>query len=283
MSKTRLPYLPLFIDDIETAERVRRMDNRAYGCYVRLLSSQWREGSVPADITGIADICCEARDDMTPLWEQIQRDIAGTDAAFIPLRNHEGRLRNNRLHFERQNARKLYRARVSAGRKGGQARWRQGLTTDSRAISTAIPIAMAPSKHTPSPSPTPTETEKQKETTSCTEPEKTPASVPEILKGLSLYESDPKLCKKLTPEVLDAWKKAYPGVDLAAQIAAAHAWEVGNPDRRKTNRVRFLTNWLNRAQDSPRPGPSRGQTFFPVKPQAGANYDQFTQKHGEGA
>lgn len=73
--------------------------------------------------------------------------------------------------------------------------------------------------------------------------------IPTELAGLPLYEADKKLCSKL-PELLPTWKIAYPGIDILAEIRKAHAWEMGNPENRKVNRSRFLTNWLNRAQDN---------------------------------
>lgn len=81
---------------------------------------------------------------------------------------------------------------------------------------------------------------------------KTEVEVPPELNDLALYEADRKFCARL-PEVRDSWKAAYPGVNIAAEIAKAHAWEMANPDKRKVNRIKFMTNWLNRAQDNPRP------------------------------
>jgi len=49
-----------------------------------------------------------------------------------------------------------------------------------------------------------------KENGACTEPENGPVSVPSILKGLELYETDKRLCERLTPKVLHAWGVAYP-------------------------------------------------------------------------
>ena len=92
---------------------------------------------------------------------------------------------------------------------------------------------------------------------SCAEPATAPApapyAVPELLKGLALYEADRKLCMAL-PQLLGAWTQGYPGVNLRAEIAKAHAWEVERPTRRKVNRARFLGAWLARVQDS---APSR--------------------------
>jgi hypothetical protein len=68
------------------------------------------------------------------------------------------------------------------------------------------------------------------------------------LASLSLYAEDEKLCKRwfaLYPE----WQKAYPGVDVLAEVRKAHAWEISNPRRIKKDRPRFLAAWLARAQD----------------------------------
>jgi len=90
-----------------------------------------------------------------------------------------------------------------------------------------------------------------------TEPETTPDEeemieaviVPEELKGLNLYENNEKLLK-LWPELIGAWKNAFPGINIIAEVKAAHAWEVANPKRRKVDKARFLQNWMARAQDS---------------------------------
>ena len=90
-----------------------------------------------------------------------------------------------------------------------------------------------------------------------TEPETTPDEeemieaviVPEELKGLNLYENNEKLLK-LWPELIEAWKNAFPGINIIAEVKAAHAWEVANPKRRKVDKARFLQNWMARAQDS---------------------------------
>lgn len=86
--------------------------------------------------------------------------------------------------------------------------------------------------------------------TAASAPEKGSWSVPEALRGLALYEQDGRLCVLWT-QLYGAWRAAYPTLNIAREIAAAHAWEVANPQRRKTprGRAKFLTAWLERCQN----------------------------------
>lgn len=88
-----------------------------------------------------------------------------------------------------------------------------------------------------------------------------PSPPPEDLAGMELYAADRKLCGKW-PGLLAAWRTAYPGVEVLAEVRKAHAWEVSNPSRRKVNRASFLAKWLARAQDgqSTGSGPSPART-----------------------
>jgi uncharacterized protein YdaU (DUF1376 family) len=51
---------------------------------------------------------------------------------------------------------------------------------------------------------------------------------------------------------IDAWKAAYPAVDMLAEFAAMEAWLVSNPKNRKSNIPRFINSWLSKQQDKPR-------------------------------
>ncbi len=87
---------------------------------------------------------------------------------------------------------------------------------------------------------------KKKETTE-------PIPVPQELEELPLYRIDQRLCRTW-PDVYPSWIKAYPHLNIMAEIQKAHSWEMANPARRKVIRTRFLNNWLQRAQDQPRLG-----------------------------
>jgi hypothetical protein len=47
------------------------------------------------------------------------------------------------------------------------------------------------------------------------------------------------------------WQKAYPAVDVFAELAKMESWLDANPSRRKTPKgiKRFVDLWLSRAQD----------------------------------
>lgn len=64
-------------------------------------------------------------------------------------------------------------------------------------------------------------------------------------------------------QLLALWKETYPAVDVPRVVRESFAWAVANPQNRKSNWARFLTNWLKREQDraprvpSPPPPPPR--------------------------
>ena len=89
---------------------------------------------------------------------------------------------------------------------------------------------------------------------------------PNELQGLFLYEKDVRLVK-LWPELISAWKLAFPGIDIVAEVKAAHAWEVANPKKRKVDRARFLQNWMAKSQDK------YGGRIFGGKRNNSTNYD----------
>ena len=47
------------------------------------------------------------------------------------------------------------------------------------------------------------------------------------------------------------WSRAYPKVDVLAEVRKARAWCLSNPKNRKTKggASRFLNSWLSRAND----------------------------------
>ena len=52
-----------------------------------------------------------------------------------------------------------------------------------------------------------------------------------------------------TPKDMDNWVKAYPAVDIEQAILRSGQWLLANPEKRKKNYRRFITNWLSREQE----------------------------------
>ena len=74
------------------------------------------------------------------------------------------------------------------------------------------------------------------------------------------------------------WKDAFPAINVDAEILRAALWLKANPENRKSNYEKFLTNWLMRSQDrAPRTttGASNGQQQT-RRPTAGESRDDFS-------
>ena len=70
---------------------------------------------------------------------------------------------------------------------------------------------------------------------------------------------------------LKVWEKAYPAVNIQAEINKAAAWLIANPKNSKSNYARFLSGWLSRVQDKA-PAAGGGENVF--------NQDDFMKRIG---
>lgn len=52
---------------------------------------------------------------------------------------------------------------------------------------------------------------------------------------------------------LQRWTQAYPGVNVENELLRAGCWMLANPANAKQNNLRFLTNWMSRADKRPAP------------------------------
>ena len=71
------------------------------------------------------------------------------------------------------------------------------------------------------------------------------------------FDPDGPCWKYVTPRHLAAWEKAFPGVDVIAELAKAAAYYLNNPTKRKKQWGRALNAWIsnqhNWSQPSGRP------------------------------
>lgn len=80
---------------------------------------------------------------------------------------------------------------------------------------------------------------------------------PEDFKGLKLYSQlrgSPRraaveILWRSWPDMRAAFESAFPGLDLIGELRKAHAWEISNPGRRKSDLVSFLCAWFMRANE----------------------------------
>jgi uncharacterized protein YdaU (DUF1376 family) len=91
----RKPWWPFYVDDFENSGRVKLMTNAEKGCYVTLLSYQWREGFVPSEVVDLARICGEPPAVFKKYWKRLEH--------HFPVCK-DGKRRNDRIETERLKA-----------------------------------------------------------------------------------------------------------------------------------------------------------------------------------
>jgi hypothetical protein len=102
-----------------------------------------------------------------------------------------------------------------------------------------------------------TETERETEGETKTELSVEPQSVSQPVVEV------PVLGKKgfgVSQEMVNEWSKAYPAVDVVAELQKMRVWSLSNPTKQKTSAgiARFVNAWLSKAQDQAGKVPSGG-------------------------
>jgi hypothetical protein len=105
------------------------------GAWFTLILVNWREGSIPSDLTTLARLLHVDSSTMRSLWSAI-------GSRFVRHPDVPGRLTSPRVEREREAAEHLMKQKVEAGRKGANSRWskekvrnssRMGLPCDASA------------------------------------------------------------------------------------------------------------------------------------------------------
>jgi uncharacterized protein YdaU (DUF1376 family) len=135
-----LEWFPFYWRDFD--EGTRELTNEEVGAYMRLLSYQWRMGSIPADRARAGRVTGEQISETA--WEGLQRKFIAHE--------EPGRLVNARMREVRTEQARRHALRVAAGRAGGYAK------ASSNAPSNAPSNAASPT-----PSNAPTELRSKKE------------------------------------------------------------------------------------------------------------------------
>lgn len=93
------------------------------------------------------------------------------------------------------------------------------------------------------------------------------------------FDGQPQGFQNITEADKAAWHRAYPAVDIEGEILRAGQWLLSNPDKRKKNYRRFLTNWFARSQE--RGGSKDGPTQAGSRQQRQAGGSQDGANGGE--
>lgn len=217
------PWFSLYCADILMDEKVRCMDNRAFGIYVKLLCHAWLEGSIPDDIARVSLMVGERLDVLQEAWADIRPCL---------FRKSKGRLSQKRLESERKIAEVLSAERTQSGRRGANIRWGKDLENGKaigKANSSANVLPMAKDSYS------------QSQSQSQSQKEKKPPISP---KGNSLYECKhfqifwsayPK--RKGKKRAWRAWLKITNPAETIKAILEALAWQSSEKEWVKENRL----------------------------------------------
>lgn len=123
------PAFQFYPSDFLSDENVVLMNNREIGCYIKLLSHCWLEGSIPKEIEKLARLCGESTDVMWDIWERL-------DACFNE-NGKTGRLINPRLERERLKQEEYRKGQSESGKRGMESRW--GKTSNNKPIASQLP------------------------------------------------------------------------------------------------------------------------------------------------
>ena len=213
--------------------RVIRMDYIARGHYRELLDEQWGEGSLPANLAQLADICGCPLEVMQDKWPQIE-------GCF--LEDEHGRLFNQTLEDQRTELDTKRVKYANSGRSGGRqklANARQSLATASDGKQSLSNRHIEEKRRE----------ELEEKSKTCVEASSTPpAPRPKLAGTLPLID---KTDYEITVEQLEDWKSFYPALDVKQQLMSMKSWLIANPRNQKTRSgiVRFIDNWLRKEQN----------------------------------
>ncbi len=105
------PAFQFYAADFDTATRSWLPEE--VGVYMRLLCSQWINGTLPSDKKRLASIAGMSSSEFDDVWKTIGQKFHETDSGHV----------NKRLENVREEQRKYREKQQESGRKGAQKRW----------------------------------------------------------------------------------------------------------------------------------------------------------------
>lgn len=287
-------YFPVFPMHLLMDEEFEGLDRAEWGSVFLLMQHQWiKDGTLPADTRKLAAMakCSEAElETLRARWPKLQPVAGQPDRVAIPW-----------LLNEYQRAMAAWEAfrdqQVENGRKSAEARReKHGSAQPKRPEPDPEPLPYDGSNHgsndgsdvvrtipEPPSHPIPSLTIRKEEEPIGSSSAEAPSAPAAPVAELPCVGSK-GLVYRVAQEQVAGWQRAFPGVDVQAELQKAKAWLDANPTRRKTHQgtPRFIVSWLSRQQDQPK-AYARGE---PAKPSPRAASDKiFTEQlkaHGVG-
>lgn len=122
-----LPYYKFYWQEFRASRTVQRMDYITQGLYRSLLDECWAEGSIPTEMSEIADICGCPEQVLTDAWHMLSRCFALRQGRFI----------NIKLDSVRTDQDKVRAIKALAGKAGGSAK-SKNISEDEAYASTSL-------------------------------------------------------------------------------------------------------------------------------------------------
>lgn len=124
MTDERLPYMPVYVDEFDTSQTVKRLTYEGEGIYNALMRHQWRDGYLPATEAAIRELLELEPDEYPELWALVEQKF--------PCR--KGRRMNAKLAALRRHA----IGKVKTARRLAMMRWHSQGTAKADANADAI-------------------------------------------------------------------------------------------------------------------------------------------------
>jgi uncharacterized protein YdaU (DUF1376 family) len=238
--RTTAPAFQFYPKDFLSSSKVSRMSMTERGIYITLLSYAWLDGSLPSDLGDLAKIVGMRADRFERIWK-----AGPLQECFIC---RQTRVYNERLEIERKKQQEFRRRQSDNGKLGGRPKVESGgLGLGSSGLSQTKPKKSSASAICNLQSAI---SNKKKEKDSL-EPhgDSTP-----VVMNFPVVGNPEQVEWALHQSRVDAWRVAYPNLDIVSECRKAEVWTRANPERRKTAKgmPAFLVKWLNRQTDNAR-------------------------------
>jgi hypothetical protein len=138
----KAPAFQWYPKDCDTDEKVRGMDDREFGFYIRCLNHSWMNDGLPEDLGELARVMQRPAAYVRRVWARVGK-------CFAP--DGQGRLRN----LKQEEQRRGYQQFRESRRNAAEARWEKHKqsTSNARALHLECSASASPTANTPPPPP----------------------------------------------------------------------------------------------------------------------------------